>query len=148
MPDIEAGEANHVSGSRNMSDEAFLCAMEEGTMPNSEFRHFDHIRLAWIFLESMDETHAAQRITVTLRNFASKTHSDPSRYHETITRAFMRLVATSRDTIGSAHSFDEFIARFPQLLKKDALEAYYTKETLMSSAARAAFVAPDLQPLP
>jgi hypothetical protein len=122
--------------------------MEEGTIPNSEFRHFDHIRLAWLLLQSMDETRSAERMSMMLRNFAAKTHSDQSRYHETITRAFMRLVASSRAAIGSPHQFDELIARFPQLLKKDALEAYYTKETLMSTEARAAFVPPDLKPLP
>lgn len=148
MSDIETVEAQYVSGSRNMPDDVFLRAIEKAKLPNGEFRHFDHIRLAWLFLESADEISAAQRMRTTLLSFAAKHHGDIAKYHETITRAFMRLVASSRDAIGTDHSFDEFITRFPQLLNKDALESYYSKQTLMSPEARAAFVPPDLQPLP
>jgi hypothetical protein len=46
------------------------------------------------------------------------------------------------------HSSAEFCEAHPELMKKDALMLYYSRDRLFSQAAKTAFVEPDLQPLP
>jgi hypothetical protein len=45
-------------------------------------------------------------------------------------------------------SADEFIERNPKLLDSGIMLSHYSCEVLFSSAARAAFVVPDVEPIP
>jgi hypothetical protein len=49
---------------------------------------------------------------------------------------------------GEPIPFDTFIARHPQLLRRDLMSAHHSDELLFSEEARASFVEPDLIPLP
>jgi hypothetical protein len=140
--------ARRGSGTAGLSDTAFVAAMEDASLPNGQFRHFDHIRLAWLFLETRNEPDATDHMIATIRNFALCQRGDLSKYHDTVTRAFMRLVANGRTGLASGHSFDDFVQRYPELFVKDALLHYYSSERLMSSRARHEWVPPDLHPLP
>ena len=72
---------------------------------------------------------------------------DPNGYHETITVAFVRVIAAR---LAPGEDFPAFRARNPDLLDRTlaALLRHYTKELLHSPEARKAFVAPDVQTLP
>jgi hypothetical protein len=48
----------------------------------------------------------------------------------------------------SAFSADDFIARTPILLDSRIMLTHYSAQRLFSPAARAAFVEPDLDPIP
>lgn len=140
--------ANERSGTTNLSDSEFVVAMDTASLPNELFRHFDHLRLAWLFLNEIPEPEATEHMIRTIRRFSVHHHGDGSRLHQTITRAFMRLVANGHGLLTAGHSFAEFEASYPELFVEDALLEYYSKECLMSESARAGWVRPDLKPLP
>jgi hypothetical protein len=79
---------------------------------------------------------------------AHRVPDEPGRgYHETITVAFMWLIhaACARQICASSVDFCE---RHPELLKKDVLLRYYSRERLASAEAKVLFIEPDLKPLP
>lgn len=122
-------------------------AIERAHSPG--FGHADHIRLGWHLLrDSRSELEAMTRVRDTLRAASVRHHGDVGKYHETITLAFMRLIGTARSALPSTHSFAEFCLMYPELLRKDALDAYYSQELLLSARARMGWVEPDLRGLP
>jgi hypothetical protein len=134
-------------GFPDLSDEEFVALMEACKLRNEDFHHIDHIRLAWIYLGMLPEPEAAERMAASLRKFSAHA-GRASRYHHTMTLAWVRLVADARAAAPSAKSFPDFIAAHPRLADQKALLRHYSQTCLDSSEARADFVAPDLQPLP
>lgn len=130
-----------------MSDEQFLAAFEAGTLPKEEFSHRQHVRLAWLYLGRHEFADASRRMVEGIRAFA-RLHGATGLYHETITQAWLRLIADGRRRAPAAGSFAGFLEQNPQLATKGALDPYYDPATLQSDAARASFVAPDRAPLP
>jgi hypothetical protein len=130
-----------------VTDEEFTQAFETCEIPNAAFRHRDHIRLAWIYLRKYGPTEAATRISVSIRRFAA--HNGAShKYHETITVAWMVLVAEAMHRVPDNASFESMIEASPKLLEKNTLSEFYSDAVLKSEAARSAFVEPDMNPLP
>ena len=117
-----------------MTDEEFVQAFESCELPPEAFHHRDHIRLARIYLDRLGLEAATARFVESLRRFAR--HIGKSdKYHETMTVAWMRIVAGSgRDEAA--------------LLDKEYLYRFYSRELLDSQAARVGFVEPDVNSLP
>ena len=70
-------------------------------------------------------------------------NTDTDGYHETITQAWMRLLASHDE-----RDFAEFLTLHGDRVSLDLLHRYWRRETLMSDTARARWVEPDLTPLP
>lgn len=134
------------SGTGHLDNEQFVAAFEKCELPNSDFRHFDHIRLGWIYLTSTPLDSATDRMVTAIRNFAVHNHGDTGMFHATITRVWMRLISARMQTSGQ--SFAEFVAANPELFNKSLMFEYYSEPLLMSAAARTEWVEPDLKPLP
>ena len=130
-----------------MTDDDFLAAFEEGGLPKEAFHHRDHVRVAWLCLRRHGLEAGAARFVGALRRFAER-HGVPGLYHETVTRAWILLVWAALDVEGPGGAFDAFLLAHPRLGEKDALRDFYSPERLASPAARAAFLEPDLRPLP
>jgi hypothetical protein len=128
-------------------DTAFLAAFEAATLPGAEFRHRDHIRLAWLYVRGHGARAARRLVGRGIRRFAAAQGAE-ARYHETVTQAWVRLVAAAVRRHPSIDDFDAFVEANPGLLDKDTPYAFYRRETLASAAARAAWVEPDRLPLP
>jgi hypothetical protein len=126
-----------------MTDLEFLRAFERCEISNESFHHKDHIRLAWTYLKLCGPVEAPARMSAAIRNFAAH-HGATAKYHETVTVAWMHLVAQA----SHCAAFEEVIAEFPQFFDKAYLAEFYSKETLQSESARMSFVAPDKKPLP
>ena len=141
------------SGTHALSDAEFVAAMEGLTLSGDDFRHYDHLRLAWIFLResggarSRDITVATDRMTRTIQRFASH-HGASQKYHDTMTRAYMLFVAAHVRMTPHLDDFGEFAVAHPELFDRALPFHYYSDSRLMSSAARAGWVEPDLRPLP
>lgn len=71
----------------------------------------------------------------------------PVGYHETITVFWLRMIA-ARLRPGETRNSHVFFEDHPELLDKRLVAQHYSKERLMSDAARAIFVEPDRAPLP
>ena len=127
------------------ADLEYLVAFESGGVAPESFRHRDHVRLTWTCLLMEGLERGGDRMAAAIRRFAG-VHA-PGKYHETITRAWIRLVwAALRE--GPGTGFEDFLAAHPDLAGKDRLRAFYSPETLASAAARESWCEPDLAPLP
>ena len=129
------------------SDEHFLRAFEDLSFPAEIFHHREHLRVAWLYLQSSDASRAAERMAGGIRRFANH-HGATQKYHHTLTLAWMRLVAVALVETPEGKTFDQFMATHPHLSDKNLLAKYYSNELLQSAGAREAWVEPDLQPLP
>jgi len=127
-----------------VNDRDFVAAMEACSIAGSDFRHADHIRLAWLYLRDLAFTDAAVRFTTTLRKFAAA-NGVPEKYHETITWAYLVLINERMRRDEPPASWEAFRASNPDLFewKPSILQRYYTPATLGSEAARRVFVLPD-----
>jgi hypothetical protein len=110
------------------------------------FGHREHLELAYTYLGRGPLSEAQKRMASAIRHVA-KTHGMPGRYHDTITRSWVQLVAVHR-RYSSAGSFDDFIAENPGLLDRHLLKHHYSPELLGSAGARQSWTEPDLIRLP
>ena len=110
------------------------------------FGHREHLELAWSYLRLYRVDEAERVMMAAIRHIARR-HGAEGKYHETITRAWLRCVAVHSQRWG-AESFAEFIERNPDLLDATLLEHFYSRELIFGEPARAVWVDPDLRPLP
>jgi hypothetical protein len=114
--------------------------------PGGEFGHREHLRLAWRELRDHDREIALTRIETAIRHVA-EAHGAPDKYHRTMTEGWAALVGHHLAEEPGL-TLDEFLARFPGLLDRGLLKRHFSPELLATPAARAAWVDPDLRPLP
>ncbi|MGC4042485.1 MAG: hypothetical protein QM758_01630 [Armatimonas sp.] len=127
-----------------MTDNEFLEAFEATTLPRQLWTHAAHVRMGYLMFQKYGSTEAPTHISTGIRRY-NEAKGNPTGYHETITAAFCRLIASRFD---SASTWDLFQATHPDLLQPGVLERYYTRELLFSPEARAGFVDPNVEPLP
>lgn len=125
-------------------DDALLRAFESGVVPDGGFHHAQHVRVAWNYLRTRPLPSALARFQARLRAFA-QARAQPGLYHETITVAYVLLIAERLHGAPADEGWDAFAARNADLLgwKPSILDRYYRPETLWSERARASFVMPD-----
>jgi hypothetical protein len=130
-----------------LTDSEFIRAFEACQLSNECFHHRDHIRLAWIYLQRYSELEAREHMAGAIRKFAAH-HGKSDKYHETVTVAWLRLVANAIARLPAHASFEHLTTAAPELLDKRTIEKFYSPATLASESARTWWVEPDLQPLP
>jgi hypothetical protein len=130
-----------------LTDLEFVRMFEACELSNDSFNHRDHIRLAWIYLQRYPEPDAQRQMAGAIRRFAAH-HGKSDKYHETITVAWLRLIASAMARQPMDASFDELTIAAPELLDKRSIEKFYSTAVLASAAARTYWVEPDLRPLP
>lgn len=139
----------------SQEDRSFRSAFEACSVPPSEFSHEAHVRLAYVYLVESDVEpdvdpdveSAVRRMRKALLNFLEHNGLPRSKFHETITRAWVLAVRHFMNRSTSTSSAD-FIARNQELLDTKIMLTHYSASVLFSSDARAAFVEPDLDPIP
>ena len=129
-------------------DRAFRAAFEEGAIAAAAFDHRAHVRLAYVYLAEGDAERAAERMREGLLRFLRHHGIAPSKYHETMTRAWTLAVAHFMALSPGAASADAFIDANPRLLDSRIMLTHYSAELLFSEEARARFVEPDAEPIP
>jgi len=131
----------------SQDDRDFRSAFESCAVAPSRFNHEAHVRLAYIYLVESDVDSAVQRMRESLLRFIEHNRIPPSKFHETITRAWVLAVRHFMNK-SSSTSFQDFIAKSPVLLDSKIMLTHYSASVLFSSDARASFVEPDLDPIP
>lgn len=132
-------------------DEKFLHAFETCALPAEAWTHAAHLRMAWLCLGHSPgkdgHARALARIRAGIMQYNKEVLDKLPEYHETVTVAFVRLIAAR---MRSAETWEQFAARNPDLFarKPPVLAAYYSKNLIQSERARASFVEPDLKALP
>src|SRR5258708_241633 len=131
-----------IVASAEVSDDEFLAAFTSCELPATSFRHGDHLRLAWLLLHRMPFEEALALVRDGIKKYAAHL-GIPHLYHETITTAWVKLLATHHEA-----SFAEFIASNEHHLNVDLLHRFWTPAVLESQAARSGWVPPDKRALP
>jgi hypothetical protein len=114
-----------------------------GHSADHRFGHREHINLAWLAVRRYGMPEAADKICGWLRQLTAYERA-PQKYHHTMSRAWVRLVAHHTTT----DPFDQFITDHPALLDKRLLSCHYSSHMLASAEARVGWTEPDLLPLP
>ena len=130
-----------------MDDIEFLRLFHEGALTGDEFRHRGHLRLAWLVLSRHPRDEAEQIVASEIRRFAVANGAS-NRYHDTLTRFWVRLLGHAMENAPEARSIDELLSAFPFLLDKSLPYRHWRGETFNSDPARTGWVEPDLAPLP
>ena len=114
------------------------------TLPSDQFHHQQHVQVAWLFVRKFGMPRALAEFTKALKRFADAKGAT-GLYHETITWAFLLLIA-DRQAQCAAATWEEFVQANPDLLvwKPSILDRYYSRELLSSELARRTFLMPDL----
>jgi hypothetical protein len=146
-----------------MTDSEFLTAFEECTLVRKDWTHEAHVRMAWLYLTQLPDTETAfarvrggiKKLNATFarqrsplcRTANPKDARGLTGYHETITAAFVAVIASR---IAPGEDFAAFRDRNPDLFdrKFPTLLKHYRPERLYSPTAKKEFIEPDLIPLP
>jgi len=131
-----------VPASAHLADDEFLDAFHSCRLSTSEFRHADHLRLAWLHLHRENFETALHHVRSGIRAFTAH-HGMMHLYHETLTIAWVGLVATHDES-----SFHEFLLRNEPKLTTRLLHRFWTPDLLAGQEARLRWLPPDLRQLP
>ncbi len=122
--------------------DAELLRFERGEFDPAAFSHCEHVRIARALLLRDCFADALPRMSHGIKAMAGKA-GRPEAYNETITTAFLALVA-ERVLQRPGADFEEFRAAHEALFDKGALLSFYSRARLHSAEARETFLLPDL----
>ena len=105
------------------------------------FPHEQHIYMAFELLRRHDFSEAAHVYCRAIRKMTLRA-GKPQAFHQTITIAFLSLIA-ERMHAGRPADFQDFTVQNPDLLDKSVLLRWYRPERLATDLARLTFVLPD-----
>jgi hypothetical protein len=123
------------------------------TLTKDEFTHEAHLAATtWLVLRhpEIDLDSEMRGIISRFNESLGGVNDDTQGYHETITRAYLRgvrLFLEEADTARPVHELVNELLRSP-MGRRDWPLRFWSKDILMSVAARRTFVAPDLRALP
>jgi hypothetical protein len=118
-----------------------LALFEAGTVEAGAFAHRDHLRMGFEMLRRYTFAEAVHRYARALQKIVAAA-GQPQRYHETITVAFLALIA-ERVTRAEYTDFAAFERANPALLDQAVLGGWYSSGRLRSELARRTFLLPD-----
>jgi hypothetical protein len=129
-----------------MNDEEFLAAFEGCAL--EEFHHRDHVKVAYLYLRRCSLAEAIVKVRAGLQALAAAWGAPADDlekgYHETMTQAWVRLVEVKLRDGGGAENADAFCEREAELMQKNCLELFYSRERLFTWTAKREYVEPDL----
>jgi hypothetical protein len=127
-------------------------AFEDRTLPKARWTHAAHLTMGIWYAAHLPPEAALDRIRAGILrlNEAHGVVTTPTGgYHETITRAYMRLIGAHLVEDGDGGEWPERVNRLLERLgARELLLTYYTRDRLMSPEARANWVEPDVRELP
>lgn len=117
-----------------------------------EWTHHAHLAVGLWHVHTYGPAEALERLRTGIRRL-NDSHGTPntetSGYHETITRAYVQLLAQFLENGTAAVPLSERVRQLMHdaLVDRNVLLRFYSVDRLMSSAARAAWVEPDIRAL-
>jgi len=129
-------------------DRDFRRAFEEFDVAPVDFDHRAHVRLAYVYLCEHSVEQSTELMKASLLGFLDHCGIDRSKYHETLTRAWVMAIRHFMERSPAAGSATDFIERNPRLLDPEIMLSHYSAEVLFSAGARAGFIDSDLDAIP
>jgi hypothetical protein len=133
-------------GCQRLTDDELLSEFEDCRLNPASFHHRDHVRLAWICVQRYGPLGAEEHLLQGIRKITVHLRI-PEKFMYTTTAAWARLVAGRCAPMSPNEKFEDWIARWPELLDKNLLSQYYAGGTLETPQARSAWIEPDRKPL-
>ncbi len=134
-------------GRHGLEDAELAAILPEITGASGQFRHRQHINLAFYAVRRHGMPGAVGTVCGWIQQIAAYVQA-PQKYHHTVSRAWVELVAYHVAEDPDCADFDAFADRNPALLDKRLLTRHYRSATLAAAAARGGWVEPDLVPFP
>jgi hypothetical protein len=134
-----------------MTDQQLLDGFEKATLKPEDFSHRAHVRMAYLLVRhhSFEEALTRMRAGLKRLNVAHGTPAALERgYHETVTQAWLHIVAGLIHRQGPQENSDAFCDQNAFLLSPRLLRLFYSRARIMTWDAKAHFVEPDLTALP
>jgi hypothetical protein len=130
----------------NKTDRELIQRFEAGDFDGHEFRHQDHMKVVWLYLQQQTLLETLDCFAKGLKRLAVA-KGKLNLYHETITWAYVVLINERMGRIDDPQGWMAFERTNPDLFdwKNSILKRYYEDETLGSELARTRFVLPDRQ---
>jgi len=130
--------------------DAFVRAFEGCTLPKAEWTHAAHLLTGACYVHALGEQAALATMRTNVRRYNESVggkNTDTSGYHETITVAWIKLLAallertqpTARAAF-AAHAVAHFAPR------RDIFSRHYDFDLLQSTPARLGWIEPNLAP--
>lgn len=132
----------------SVEDRRFLESFEAFELDAANFRHREHLRIAYILLSTHDIESARIRLKAALLGYLSHIGAGEEKYHETLTTAWLLAVSHFMQLSAPSSCFDDFIELNDKLLDSSIMLTHYSRKLLQTTRARAVFMAPDLDPIP
>lgn len=129
-------------------DRLFQQQFESGELLPADFGHRAHVQIAYIYLVGRTTHEAYEAMRNALLSFLEHHGVGLSKYHDTLTRAWIMAVRHFMEKGPACKSADEFMRQNPELLDSGIMMTHYSAECLFSDRARAEFVQPDVDDIP
>ena len=98
-----------------LDEQELANAFEAGRVPDGEFTHTDHVRVAWQLLRRYPLGLALDQVIRGIQALARQ-RGLPDLYHATITTFYVLAIADRMGRGDNAGDFETFAARHPELL--------------------------------
>jgi hypothetical protein len=128
-----------------MTDEDLIEQFENRTLPEAEFHHAMHVRMAWAYLCRYPVLEAIGRFSEALKAYAASL-GHAGLYHETITWGHIFLIHERMVRAAKDQSWDEFAEGNPDILdwRGGIFRQYYSDKVIASDIAKRVFVLPEV----
>ena len=122
------------------------------TLPKDEWTHAAHLTVGAWHADHYGASDALTRLRTGIRRLNEShgnANTETAGYHETITAAYVTLIAAYLEACPPGQTLAARVDRLlaGPLAARDMLLTFYSRERLMSMDARARWVEPDLAPL-
>jgi hypothetical protein len=129
--------------------EKLVRAFEACTLPPARFNHQAHMTVALWYLAHFSAAEATERMRAGLHRFLDHHGHGLSKYNETITLFWMKLLRHFLDAKGADRPLlDVTNEALASLGSMHFVFSHYSRQLVFSEAARVAWVEPDLLPIP
>jgi hypothetical protein len=130
-----------------VTDPELTAILEAIVGPDGAFRHRQHVNLTFLAVRRHGMPTAVDKVCEWIQQIAAY-ERHPQKYHHTVSRAWVELIAHHVDADPDCAAFDRFAERHPALLDKRLLSRHYRSATLAGPRARRGWVEPDVLPFP
>lgn len=134
-----------------MRDAEWIRAFEACAIGMPNWTHEAHVRVAWLHLRRDPFVTALAKLGAGIRRLNAAhgvVEGLETRYHETLTCAFLCAIWATMQSAPPSASSEEFWSANPHLWARTLPRLYYTRGRILTPDAKARFVPPDIAPLP